>query len=93
MKQLNVNIEIIGIEATAQSRVLLAISEDAKQCLTVVTDGEQAIPQDQLYDVDKVISFNAFNPVVDADEKRNLKDLLMRKLSDESVEKINTILA
>ncbi len=92
MENLNENIEIIAVEAIAQSRFLLVNKDIQGLCLTVITEDVNVEVQDKTYAIENVIGFNAFKEFETQEEKDDVKLILSRKLSDENIKKINSIL-
>jgi len=91
--RLNKEIEVVGIEAIAGSLLILMNPKKSRSlCLQVSLNGQRAEPQDQLYLVGQVTTFNAFNELSTEQEKENAKLLLEQKLTDDSVRLINRLL-
>jgi hypothetical protein len=96
MLELNKNIEVIAIEATAQSRVLLALKDEIKEkgemanCLSVVLSAGAAYPTDCLNLIARETTFNAYN-FFQEEERPSYKALLERYLNDEKTKIINEL--
>lgn len=94
MEKFNENIKVIAIEAIAQSRVILSTDEKIQEGLglQVVLDENSIEVQDQLFKIDDITTFNAFEDIIEQETSDNYKELLFRKLSDEQIQKINELL-
>lgn len=94
MEKFNENIKVIAIEAIAQSRVILTTDEKIQEGLglQIVLFGDNLEVQEELYKIDDITTFNAFEDITEEETSDNYKELLFRKLSDEQVQKINELL-
>jgi len=92
MKNLNSCIRILGKETISQSRILLVNSCKLVNnlCLTIELN-DNIVIQDELIEIDKATGFNAFDEI-SKEESHNTLLLLLQKLSDDNIEKINNLL-
>ncbi len=94
--ELNKDIEVIAVEATTRSRVLLAlkgtdINSDTAECIPVVLDYGVAIPISlSMQLISKATTFNAYNFVA-KEEKENMMLFFQRYLNEENTEHINNL--
>ena len=93
MKKLNNCIKIIGIELVANSRLLLVNNCKLVNnlCLTVELDNNNIVIQDELFEINKVTGFNAFKEL-SKEESEDTLLLLLQKLGDDDIDKINNLL-
>ena len=96
MKELNQNIEVIAVEAIAQSRVLLAlkgteIQDPEATCLSVVLGEGTAYPTNKIDLIARATTFNAYNFIPQV-ERENYMLLFKRYLNNDSTEEINDLL-
>ena len=91
MVNLNLDLEIIGIEAVAQSRYLICKKGELEWCLTVEVGDDEDHPQDRLYKIENVITFNAFTEVISENDRILTMEYYLKRLSIASVQKINDI--
>lgn len=94
--ELNANIEVVGIEAIAESRILLAtkgVDLNANQavCLSVLSRNGVAYATDKLDLISKATTFNAYNFIDELDERENYTLLFKTMLSNEIVNIINKL--
>lgn len=94
MKKFKESVKVIGVEAIAGSILILSTDEQIKRGLglQVVVDNDNTVVQDKLLELDKITTFNAFKEINSKQQSDNYLQLLFRKLKDEQVEKINTLL-
>jgi hypothetical protein len=93
MKKLNSCIKIIAQEAIAGSRLLLINKYKLQNslCLTIVLGYSHPDVQDKLFEIDNVTGFNAFYFLSD-DESDMAMLLLLQRLNDDNIDKINNLL-
>lgn len=87
----NNDLEIIAIEALAQSRYLICKKGETEYCLTVVVGEDVDYPQDDLYKMENIITFNAFTELENEQDKASVMKYYLKRLSIDSIRKINEI--
>lgn len=94
--ELNKDIEVIAVEATVRSRVLLAlkgtdINSDMAVCIPVVLEYGVAITISlSMQLIAKATTFNAYDFVAEED-KENIMLFFKRYLNEENTERINNL--